>query len=76
MSFTLKKRFTRLPLALEITLILIVKIVLLTLLWKAFFSEPQIKKMRMPTELVEQHFLTSQPVAITSHSTPLSETNQ
>ncbi|MFC5473828.1 cytochrome oxidase putative small subunit CydP [Paraherbaspirillum soli] len=62
-SFTLKKRLTRLPLALEIGLILIVKIALLTLLWKAFFSEPQTKKMRMPTAQVEQHLLTSQAVA-------------
>jgi hypothetical protein len=64
-SFSTKKRFTRLPLAVEITLILIVKIALLTLLWKAFFSEPQTKKMRMPTGLVEQHFL-SQPAAAPS----------
>jgi len=62
-SFSAKKRFTRLPLAVEITLILIVKIALLTLLWKAFFSEPQTKKMRMPTELVEQHFLAQPPAA-------------
>ncbi|SFB05658.1 hypothetical protein SAMN04515620_11530 [Collimonas sp. OK607] len=80
-SFSAKKRFTRLPLAVEITLILIVKIALLTLLWKAFFSEPQTKKMRMPTELVEQHFLTQPPGAplsapsSSSHPSP-SETRQ
>ncbi|GAC1326079.1 MAG: hypothetical protein NVS3B11_20050 [Collimonas sp.] len=79
-SFSVKKRFTRLPLAAEITLILIVKIALLTLLWKAFFSEPQTKKMRMPTELVEQHFLSQPPAAPqspsrSSHSSP-TETRQ
>ncbi|MEM4990279.1 cytochrome oxidase putative small subunit CydP [Collimonas sp. H4R21] len=68
-SFSANKRFTRLPLAVEITLILVVKIALLTLLWKAFFSEPQTKKMRMPTNLVEQHFL-SQPPAAPASSTP------
>ncbi|WP_395826309.1 cytochrome oxidase putative small subunit CydP [Collimonas sp.] len=71
MSVALKKRFprfTRLPLAVEITLILAIKIALLTLLWKAFFSEPQTKKMRMPTALVEQHFLP--PQALTPASLP------
>ena len=57
-SFTFRKRWTRLPLALEITLILVIKLALLFVLWKLFFSEPQTKKMRMPTNLVEQHFLT------------------
>ncbi len=61
-------RFTRLPLAIEITLILAIKIAILTLLWKAFFSEPQTKKMRMPTALVEKHFLTPQAVTIPSYS--------
>ncbi|AIY41012.1 hypothetical protein LT85_1854 [Collimonas arenae] len=75
MSFALTKRFTRLPLAVEIILILAVKIALLTVLWKAFFSEPQTKKMRMPTELVEQHFLSAPPAAIPSHLSP-SETRQ
>jgi hypothetical protein len=70
MSFALNKRFTRLPLAVEITVILIVKIALLTVLWKAFFSEPQTKKMRMPTDLVEQHFLSSQPTEIPPHLPP------
>lgn len=74
-SFSSKKRFTRLPLAVEITLILAVKIALLALLWKAFFSEPQTKKMRMPTELVEQHFLNPQPVALPPHPSP-SESRQ
>ncbi len=50
-------RLTRLPLALEITLALLVKIVILTLLWKFFFSDPPAKKMRLPLPQVEQHLL-------------------
>lgn len=74
--FPAKKSFTRLPLAVEITLILIVKIALLTVLWKAFFSEPQTKKMRMPTDLVEQHFLSSQPAVSPPYNTSPSEARQ
>jgi hypothetical protein len=70
MSFALNKRLTRLPLAVEITVILVVKIALLTVLWKAFFSEPQTKKMRMPTNLVEQHLLSPPSAAIPSHLPP------
>lgn len=47
----------RLPFALAITLVLVVKAVLLFMLYKAFFSTPQVKKMRMPTAQVEQHLL-------------------
>jgi hypothetical protein len=46
-----------LPLAAAITLALIVKLIILSLLWKAFFSQPQAKKMRLPTAQVEQHLL-------------------
>jgi hypothetical protein len=52
-------RLTRLPLALEITLALTIKIAILTLLWWMFFSAPQTKKMMLPTRQVEQHMLTS-----------------
>ena len=45
------------PLALAITLALVAKILILTLLYKAFFAAPQAKKMRMPTAAVEQHLL-------------------
>lgn len=62
-SFSFPKRWSRLPLALEITLILVVKLALLLILWELFFSAPQTKKMRMPTNLVEQHFLTNRPAA-------------
>ena len=51
----------RLPFALAITLALIVKLVLLFVLYKAFFSAPQVKKMRMPTVQVEQHLLSRSP---------------
>ncbi|CUI04031.1 cytochrome oxidase putative small subunit CydP [Massilia antarctica] len=47
----------RLPFALAITLVLVLKAVLLFMLYKAFFSTPQVKKMRMPTVQVEQHLL-------------------
>jgi len=57
--------FTRLPLALEIVLVLLIKIVILTLLWHAFFSAPQTKKMRLPTPQVEQHLLTPSAIAAT-----------
>jgi len=56
-------RLTRLPLALEITLALLFKIVILTFLWKAFFSTPQTKKMALPTPQVEQHLLAARPAA-------------
>ena len=54
-------RLTQLPLGAEITLLLVIKISLLTVLAKTFFSEPQAKHMRMPTNLVEQHLLTPRP---------------
>jgi hypothetical protein len=45
------------PLWLAITLALLLKMILLTLLYRAFFAAPQAKKMRMPTATVEQHLL-------------------
>lgn len=50
-------RLSQLPLGVEITLLLLLKVSILILLAKAFFSEPQAKHMRMPTSLVEQHLL-------------------
>ena len=49
------------PLALAITLALLLKVLLLSLLWQAFFSAPQTKKMRLPTAAVEQHLLNTPP---------------
>ena len=57
-------------LAIEIALALLIKIVILTLLWHAFFSSPQTKKMRMPTPQVEQHLLT--PAATLTATQPFS----
>ncbi len=51
-----------LPFALTITLALVLKVILLMALHKAFFSQPQVKKMRMPTEKVEQHLLGTPPL--------------
>ena len=45
------------PLALAITLALVLKVVLLTVIYNVSFSQPQVKKMRMPTANVEQHLL-------------------
>jgi len=53
----MRPRLHGMPLAVTITLTLIVKVILLTMLHKAFFSAPQVKKMRMPTAKVEQHLL-------------------
>ena len=47
----------RLPFALAITLVLVLKVLILVLLYQAFFTKPLVKKMRMPTEKVEQHLL-------------------
>ena len=62
-------RLTQLPLGAEIALILLVKIAILTVLAKTFFSEPQAKKMRMPTEQVEQHLLAPAPATATTATT-------
>ena len=48
---------TRLPLAREISLAVLLKIAILTILWAMFFSAPQTRKMAMPTLQVEQHLL-------------------
>ena len=61
-------RLTKLPLGAEIALILVVKIALLTVLAKTFFSEQQAKKMRMPTAQVEQHLLAPAPESASTSS--------
>jgi hypothetical protein len=66
-------RFTRLPLGVEITLLLIIKISLLTVLAKTFFAHPEAKHMRMPVERVEQRMLapaSGNPVASPAPSQP------
>jgi hypothetical protein len=57
----MQSRRTGMPLWLAITLALAAKIIILTMLHKAFFSAPQAKKMRMPTANVEQHLLGTPP---------------
>jgi hypothetical protein len=54
-----KTRHTGLPLWVEISLILLVKIALLFGLWKFFFSHPQTKHMSLPKPVVEEHFLSA-----------------
>ncbi len=58
------RRARGIPLAVAITLALIVKIIILTLMHKAFFAAPQAKKMRMPTEKVEQHLLSTPAIPL------------
>lgn len=50
-------------LALAITLALLVKAAILFALWKAFFSAPPAKHMRMPADQVTQHLLAARPTA-------------
>jgi hypothetical protein len=59
----MRARPAGMPLALAITLALVAKIVILTLLYKTFFSAPQAKHMRMPSAQVEQHLL-GKPVPV------------
>jgi hypothetical protein len=55
----------RRSLALTITLALAMKALLLYGLWYAFFSHPQTKKMRLPTEQVEKHLLAAPAPTLT-----------
>ena len=57
----MRARPAGMPLWLAITLALVAKIIILTMLHKAFFAAPQAKKMRMPTASVEQHLLGPPP---------------
>lgn len=58
-----RRRAYGLPLALSITLALLLKAALLYGLWHVFFSAPQAKHMRMPAAQVEQHLLAAAPAA-------------
>jgi len=74
-------RLTQLPLGIEIALILAIKIALLTVLAKTFFSEPQAKKMHVPVDQVVQHMLSpgttsSSPTAFTSPSEATHDSNR
>ena len=59
-------RLTRLPLAFEIALAVLLKIVILAALWKAFFAAPQTKKMALPAPQVVQHLLADENAAGTA----------
>jgi hypothetical protein len=50
------KTLRRMPLWLEIALVLVTKAVLLFVLWQQFFSHPQAKHMLLPAATVQQHF--------------------
>ncbi|WP_290971407.1 cytochrome oxidase putative small subunit CydP [Herbaspirillum sp.] len=65
-------RLTRLPLGVEITLLLVVKIALIVLLAKTFFAHPEAKHMRMPTASVEARMLAPAqiPASLPAISTP------
>ena len=54
-------RLTQLPLGVEITLLLVVKIALITVLAKTFFAHPEAKHMQMPVQRVEQRMLSFTP---------------
>ena len=54
-----KSRHTGLPLYLEISIFLCIKLLAIFIMWKLFFSQPQTKKMRLPTSTVEQHLLSA-----------------
>ena len=55
------RRLHAMPLPVAIALALVLKVALLVMLHKAFFSAPQAKHMRVPTDQVEQHLLSAPP---------------
>lgn len=68
-------RLTRLPLALEIALALLLKVALLLALWHAFFSHPQAEHMQVPTSEVERHLLATPASAAGPDSTAAATTD-
>lgn len=63
-GLSLLDRWRKLPLWSEITVVLLIKIILLTCLWKVFFSHPQAEHMRLPEASVEQRLLSTTPLEI------------
>lgn len=57
LSFLKTRRRRPWPLALEITVLLLLKVTLLTLLARSFFSEPEAPHMRMPSARVAERML-------------------
>ncbi len=73
MSFLRKfPRLTSLPLGVEITILLVLKIALLTVLAKTFFAHPEARHMRMPTASVEQRMLAPAPKNTATPQVPTS----
>ncbi|MBW9331890.1 hypothetical protein FEE59_00005 [Herbaspirillum sp. RU 5E] len=60
------RRLTNMPLAAEITILLIVKVALITVLAKTFFAHPEAKHMQMPVQSVEQRMLAPTSVSASS----------
>lgn len=60
------RRLTNMPLAAEITILLIVKVALITVLAKTFFAHPEAKHMQMPVQRVEQRMLAPTSVSASS----------
>ncbi|MFZ6766009.1 cytochrome oxidase putative small subunit CydP [Undibacterium sp. Di26W] len=56
-----------LPLWAEILLAILIKLIVLSALWYAFFSHPQTSHMRLPTQKMEQHLLASADRAFADH---------
>ena len=55
-------------LAREITLVLVLKLLLLGLIWWAFFSEPAARHMRLDPDRVQQHLLQSTSTTDAPHA--------
>jgi hypothetical protein len=60
------RRLTSMPLAAEISILLIVKVALITVLAKTFFAHPEAKHMQMPVQRVEQRMLAPTSVSASS----------
>lgn len=70
-------RLTQLPLGVEITLLLVVKIALITVLARTFFAHPEAKHMQMPVQRMEQRMLSiTVPPASTEQIQDLSAKQQ
>ena len=68
-SAAARASWTRLgPLGRDITLALLVKVILLSLLWWAFFSDPAEPRSAVDPQLVTQRLLTANPAPETTHA--------
>ena len=68
-SAAARASWTRLgPLGRDITLVLLVKVILLSLLWWAFFSDPAEPRSAVDPQLVAQRLLTANPAPETTHA--------